>query len=112
MAQYTITNEAAPINFECDTADSATTDGQRTARILQNAKNLLRLRMGDVPYDRLRGFDASLFGLPLDELNARLLPEIDRVLRWEPRAEAISATARLNSHGDTIITVVVEIQEA
>ena len=49
MAQYIITNIPEQIDFEIDNDD--------VGRTLQNAKNLLMTRMGEVPYDRLRGFD-------------------------------------------------------
>ena len=75
MAQYQIDNIASPINFQEDDI---------ILRTLQNAKNLLMCRMGEVPYDRYRGFDPALYELPLDELRAELLPELDRVMMWEP----------------------------
>ena len=47
MAQYQIDNVAAPINFQ---------ESDIVLRTLQNAKNLLMCQMGEVPYDRYRGF--------------------------------------------------------
>jgi len=64
MAQYQIDNVAAPIDFQEDDI---------ILRTLQNAKNLLMCHMGEVPYDRYRGFDASLYDLPIDKLREELL---------------------------------------
>ena len=51
MALYEITSEPAELDFECTTA------GDIRQRTLRNAKNLLMLRMGEVPYDRQRGLN-------------------------------------------------------
>ena len=75
MAQYQIDNVASPIDFQ---------ESDIIKRALQNAKNLLMCRMGEVPYDRYRGFDAALFDLPITGLRIELLPELDRVMMWEP----------------------------
>ena len=80
MARYEITNEQKPIEFE---------GLGEVKRIVQNCKNLLMTRLGEVPFDRLRGFNWALFDLPAEEFRTRLLPEVDRVLLWEPRAEAV-----------------------
>ena len=101
MAKYTIDNRPGPIDFE--------SNGDIRKRTMQNVKNLIMCRMGEVPYDRMRGINPGLFDLGIDEMNAQLLPEIDRVLGWEPDAEAVSATATLDENGDTVITVVVEL---
>ena len=84
--RYAIDNQSAPIDFAIGSDDIV-------ARTLQNAKNLLMTHMGEIPYDRLRGFDAGLFDLPLPRLNEQLLPELDRVMLWEPDVTVISATA-------------------
>ena len=102
VARYEITNEPAQIDFE---------EKEYVRRTVQNAKNLLMTRMGEVPYDRLRGFDHSLFDLPMTEFRARLMPEIDRVLLWEPDAEAVSAEANRREDGGTLIKVIIEVRE-
>ena len=103
MGQYQITNEPQEICFEC---------GQnRVLRRLQNAKNLLMCQMGTVPYDRYRGFDYALFDLPFGELKDALLPELDRVLMWEPAVEVVDASCALDEHGRVLITVTVETDE-
>lgn len=101
MALYTIDNRPTPIDFECN--------DNIVRRTLQNVKNLIMCQMGEVPYDRMRGINPMLFDLGTVEANAQLMPEIDRVLAWEPDAKAISASAVLDESGGTIITVVVEI---
>lgn len=100
MAQYQIDNVAAPIDFH---------GSDRRKRTLQNAKNLLMCRMGEVPYERYMGFDPSLFNLPTMEFQEALLPEIDRILLWEPEAEAVDAEATLLSDGSVYIKVILEV---
>lgn len=101
MARYEITNIPGPIEFEC--GDDFIT------RTLQNAKNLLMCSMGEIPYDRQRGFDESLMDLPLNELREALMPELDRVMLWEPDVEVVSGTANIEN-GATVIRCVVEIE--
>lgn len=101
MAQYTIDNRPAPVDFECN--------NDLLQRTLQNCKNLLMTQMGEVPYDRYRGFDPSLYDLPMQELNENLVPELDRVMMWEPDAEVVDAQAALDENGECVITMTVEI---
>ena len=100
MARYTITTEGRPIDF--------TLDSDYVRRTIQNAQNLLMCRMGEVPYDRQRGLDPALFDLPLEEFRSRLLPELDRVMLWEPDAEVVSASLR-SVDGEIIIDCEIEI---
>ena len=102
MAQYVITDEPGMIDFECDS--------DMLERTLQNAKNLLMLRRGEVPFDRQRGLDPALFDLPLSEAEEALLPELDRVMLWEPDVEVVSAELDTNAAGETIIRCVVETE--
>ena len=102
MAKYQIDNLPAPIDFQA-------TD--KTRRRLQNAKNLLMCRMGEVPFDRFRGFDAALQELPMPVLRGELLPELDRLMLWEPGAEVLSAEATLLDDGGLYIKVILEIAE-
>lgn len=102
MAQYEITNQPVPIDFEGGTNDA-------TKRILQNAKNLLMCQKGEVPYSRLRGFDPLLYDLPPDEFGELLLPELDRVMLWEPDVEVVSATYEFVEDGNIIIHCIVEV---
>lgn len=103
MARYEIDNRPAPVEFECGFSNVI----QRT---IQNAKNLLMTRMGEVPYDRYRGFDASLFDLPMDQLRMALIPELDRVMMWEPDVEVVDAEATLNANGEIYIRAILEIE--
>lgn len=100
MAKYQIDNIASPIDFQ--TSDML-------KRTLQNAKNLLMCHMGEVPYDRFRGFDPALYDLPIDELREQLLPELDRVMMWEPDVEVVEAEATLLETGDVYIKVILEL---
>lgn len=102
MAYYEIDNRPVPIDFECGYSKII----QRT---IQNAKNLLMTRMGEVPHDRYRGFDAALLDLPMDKLRAALLPELDRVMAWEPDVEVADAEALLDERGEIYIRVILEI---
>lgn len=101
MALFTVDTRPGPIDWECNS--------DIRKRTLQNVKNLIMCRMGEVPYDRMRGLNPALFDLGVDDINAQLLPEMDRVLGWEPDAEAVSAMATLDEGGETVITVVVEV---
>lgn len=101
MARYTIDSRPGPIDFECN--------NDILLRTLQNCKNLLRCRMGEVPYDRMRSLNPAIFDLSVTEANEQILPEIDRVMGWEPDAEAVSAKVWLDETGETVITVVLEI---
>ena len=100
MAQYEIDNIFSPIDFQ------ETNIIQRT---LQNAKNLLMCRMGEVPYDRYRGFDVSLYDLPYPELEAEILPELDRCMMWEPDVEVVDAKISILNDGNVYIKVFLEV---
>ena len=111
MAQYQITNQPSPIDFECN--------DDIILRTIQNAKNLLMCKMGEIPYDRYRGFDPALYDLPIQDfqeallpvprLNEQLLPELDRVMLWEPDAEVVDASCELDKDGNIIIYATIEI---
>jgi len=101
MAQYQIDNSPSPIDFQ---------SSDFIRRTLQNAKNLLMCRMGEIPYDRLRGFDPSLFDLPMERFREELLPELDRVMQWEPDVEVADARAELTEDGETRIICILEIE--
>ena len=101
--RYIIDNQPEEIGFE--------TQGNRRGRVLQNCKNLLMTRMGEVPYDRYRGFDPALYHMPLPTVKNSLLPELDRLFQYEPRAKLISADAEMLENGETLIRVTLEIDE-
>lgn len=100
MALYEIDNVAAPINFQ---------ESDLVLRTIQNAKNLLMCRKGEIPYDRYRGFDPALYDLPIEEMRYELLPELDRVMLWEPDVEVVDAEATLLESGEVYIKVIIEI---
>lgn len=100
MAQYQIDNIASPIDWQEDDI---------IQRTLQNAKNLLMCRMGEVPYDRYIGLDPSLYDMPIGELRTELLPELDRVMMWEPDVEVVDAEATLLDDGSIYIKVIIEV---
>lgn len=108
MAQYLITNREERLPFErCQ---------DETNRIIQNAKNILTTRMGEVPYDRLKGFDTQLYDLPFEDFLFELPDEIERIMAWEWRCSVVSADARIvrDDKGLTngvLIEVVIEIGE-
>lgn len=101
MARFIITNRQEPVEFEIG--------DDLVARTVQNAKNLLMTQMGEVPFDRLRGFNPAMYHLPIEKLRAALLPELDRVMAWEPDAEVVSATAEENGNGEILISVEIEV---
>lgn len=100
MALYQIDNVAAPIAWE---------ETDIVKRTLQNAKNLLMCKLGEVPYSRYRGIDPSLFDLPLPSMRMELLPELDRIMILEPDVEVMDAEATLLPSGDTYIKVIVNV---
>lgn len=100
MAQYQIDNIASPIDYQED---------DLVRRILQNAKNLLMCHMGEVPYDRYRGFDPALYDMPITRIRHELMPELDRVMMWEPDVEVVDAEATLMPDGSVYIKVIVEV---
>ena len=100
--EYEIDNLPNGIDFECNKSP--------VRRIVQNAKNLLTLRQGEIPFDRQRGFDWRLYDLPIQELRSRLAREIDRVLLWEPKAELVSCRADIEG-GVTVIRCVIDVKE-
>jgi hypothetical protein len=100
MAKYQIDNIPSPIDFQ---------ESDIVTRTLQNAKNLLLCHKGEVPYDRYRGFDPALYDLPIDELRTELLPELDRVMMWEPDVEVVEAEATLLGDGSVYIKVILEL---
>lgn len=102
MAQYEITNLPEPIDFECSSS--------LLRRTLQNAKNLLMCKMGEVPFDRQRGLDPALFDLPMEKMQERLMPELDRVMLWEPDVEVVSAKIERNADGETVVRCIIETQ--
>jgi len=102
MARFQIDNVASPINFQ---------ETDYIQRTLQNAKNLLMCRMGEVPFDRYRGFNARLYDLPIEQLREELLPELDRLMMWEPDVEVTDAEATLFSDGSVYIKVIVDVSD-
>lgn len=100
MAKYQIDNIPSPIDFQ---------EADIIMRTLQNAKNLLMCWMGEVPYDRYRGFDPEIFDLPINEMNEELVEELDRVMLWEPDVEVEDAEATLLADGTVYIKVILNV---
>ena len=101
--QYVINNIREPIDFEIGS------DAQR--RAVQNAKNLIMTRMGEVPLDRQRGFDQSLYDMPINDLQDVLMEELDRVMAWEPYVEVVSATIVRDEIGRVTFECVIEVAD-
>lgn len=102
MAIYTISNRPAAIQWEISPSDWV-------MRTLQNCKNLLMTRMGDVPYDRYRGLDSAIYDMPISEVRARLHEEIERVLLWEPDAEVVAVRCRPAAETESGISILIEV---
>lgn len=100
MALYQIDNIPSTIDWQ---------ENDIILRTLQNAKNLLMCRMGEVPYGRYRGLDPSLFDLPMNDLRTELLPELDRVMLWEPDVEVQDAEATLLADGTIYIKAILDV---
>ena len=107
-AQYIITNAREKIDFEIDNES----ENPKEIRAVINAKNLLMTKMGEIPFDRQRGFDTRLYDLPMGDLQAYLMEELDRVMLWEPYVEVVEAEIlRIESNGDIIIQVTIEVSD-
>lgn len=102
MAKYQIDNRPSAIDYQA--SDMA-------RRTIQNAKNLLMCRKGEVPYDRYRGFDTALYDMPLQKLRDELLPELDRVMLWEPDVEVIDAEASQQEKEGVYIRVTISLPD-
>ena len=102
MAMYEVNSEQVPLDFECTTANDI------VGRTIRNAKNLIMLRMGEIPYDRQRGLNPAVFDLPYDEAEALIVQELDRVMLWEPDAEVVNGWLEIVD-GETIVHCVIEI---
>lgn len=100
METYQIDNIPSQIDFK--PTDSV-------MRVLQNAKNLLMCKKGEVPYDRSRGFNPALYDLPIDELRRELMPELDRVMIWEPGVSVVSAEATILKDGSVYIKAILNV---
>ena len=103
MAVFRVDNIPTSIDFECDS--------DPVKRTLQNCKNLLCTRMGDIPYNRYCGLDSRLFDMPIEQVRRELMPEIDRLFMYEPDASVVDATAYLDERQAMIITVTVEVNQ-
>ena len=97
---YTVTNAQERIEFSPE---------NDVERVLQNVKNLLRCKMGEVPFDRMRGFNPTVMDKPGTEINAAVLREIDRTLMWEPRAKMVKAETEIGEDGHTLIKLTVDV---
>lgn len=101
MALYQIDNIPSPIDMQ---------EKDLVKRTLQNAKNLLMCKKGEVPYDRSRGFNPSLYDLPIQDLRRELMPELDRIMIWEPDISVVSAEATLLKDGSVYIKAIVNVK--
>lgn len=107
-ARYIITNSPEEIDFEIDNE----TENPAEIRAVRNAKNLLMTKMGEIPFDRQRGFDTSLYDLPMGELQGILMEELDRVMLWEPYVEVVEAAIlRKEENGEIIFQVTIEVAD-
>lgn len=104
MALYEITTEQLPLDFECTMANNI------IERTIRNVKNLMMIRKGEIPFDRQRGLDPSVFDIPIMQAQAIIVAELDRVMLWEPDAEVYEGWIDINSNGETVVHCVVEIK--
>lgn len=67
----------------------------------QCVKNLLRITRGEVPYDRIKGLDASTVDMP----SAQIAASVEEDAAWmvgtyEPRVQVVRATLSTAQAGD------------
>lgn len=80
-------------------------------RTLANARNLLRLQKGEIPYDRMRGLDPALYDMPITQAQGIILAEVTRVLAWEPDIRVLAARIVPTSDGtDGAFTIEAEVE--
>ena len=103
MAQYEITTENLPLDFE------STMENGMVERTIRNAKNLLMCRRGEIPSDQQRGLDTSIFDLPFHEAQALIVQELDRVMLWEPDVEVVEGWLEQNENGETVVHCIIEV---
>lgn len=100
---YTINNlSGEPIDFETR---------EYIARTLQNAKNLLCLRKGEVPFDRMSGVDTAIEHMAHGQMQEIITAEVERVLAWEPDVRVRAVRARAVDAGMVYIEADVTIEE-
>lgn len=102
MAKYTIDNRSGAINWEV---------GAGNERILQNARNLLCAKLGEVPYDRLRGLNTAVFHKGMETANVLAVQDVDRLMEWEPEIAQVDEVRAFLSDGQIIIEADVTIDE-
>lgn len=99
--RFLVESRKAPVQFECKTIQG---------RILQNVRNLLMTRMGEVPYDRLRGLNPDVYDKPVAFVKAHIGEEITRVLAWEPDVQLVGVEVKHDKDG-TYFLCEVEVSE-
>lgn len=102
MAQYIVNTIPAPIDFE---------NKDPVTRVLQNIKNVLMARVGEIPYARVIGIDPEIYDLPINRAQDRVEEEVSRTIDFEWRASLVSARAYLDENMQTVIEAVVSIEE-
>ena len=102
MAQYEITTQMLPLDFECTMANGL------LERTIRNAKNLLMTRKGEIPFDRQRGLDQALFDMPFGDAQQAIMAELDRVMLWEPDVEVAAGWIERDESGETVVQCIVE----
>ena len=103
MAQYEITTEDLPLDFECTMASNM------LERTIRNAKNLLMCRKGEIFSDRQRGFNTSLLDLPFNDAQAIITQELDRVMLWEPDVEVVEAWIERDENGESVVHCIIDV---
>lgn len=93
-----IDNKPQPINWEAV---------EWMERTVQNAKNLLMTRQGEVPYDRYRGLDSALLDLPVTEARKVIQQEAERLMLWEPDVQVTAV--KLDAEDGLLIEMTLEI---
>ena len=103
MAQYEITSQDLPLDFEC------TMESDLLERTIRNAKNLLMCRRGEIPMDQQRGLDNAIFDMPFNEAQAVITQELDRVMLWEPDVEVVECWLEQDENGETVVHCIIEV---
>lgn len=78
-------------------------------KIAANLCTLLRLVRQEVPYDRARGLDPALVGTPVQRSDPEIRREVDRLMRWEPRAKLVDLQITHQRDGSVLLELTAEV---
>ena len=98
--EITVDNRGRPLDWGALSAPQ---------RIAANLRVLLRLTLGEVPFDRTRGLDPELIGTTVGLSDPEIRREVDRLMKWEPRAKLLDLAITHQADGTVLLTMRAEV---